>query len=186
MSIALSGCDRGPAPATNIVYREIGICKGFDTPSGAMKAASEEAFAVFKIEAVDNSKPAKNFVFDPSLLYVDQSNPQQKAGNVWNWNRRFVSLDSRFGQSLGAPIAAQTTVTPGAKTEINRFIFIPVGVNNPTGGPEAKQYVLDLVYDTGTSEKGEEKISEGVTFTKTGSADANWSVAEDCKSISFK
>jgi hypothetical protein len=185
LSIALSGCDGGPAAEANITYRQIGICKGFETPAGAMNAASEEGFAVFKIEAVDNTKPSKGFYFDPSLIFVDQSNPEQKAGNVWNWNRRFVSSDARFAKGLGAPVAVQTSVPSGKKAELNSFVFIPIGINNPTEGPADKQFALDLIYDTGSSEKGEEKISEGVAFTKTNSAD-KVSVVEDCKTISYK
>ncbi|WP_036260463.1 hypothetical protein [Methylocapsa aurea] len=185
LSISLSGCDRGPEPAANISFSQIGLCKGYDASSGPVTAGADEAFAIFKIQSVDNSKPAKGFFFDPALLYVDQSSPQQKAGNVWEWNRRFVTTDPRFAQALGVTAAGQVTVSKGEKAEINGFVVVPVGVNNPTGGPVDKQYAFDFVYDTGSSAKGEEKLSEGVVFTKLNSP-ATTSVVANCKALALK
>ena len=78
----LSGCDRGPGLAANISYREIGICKGFEAASGPVTSKAGEAHAVFKIETVDNTKSNKAFAFDPKLVYVDQSNPDQRGWEV--------------------------------------------------------------------------------------------------------
>src|ERR1700730_8607743 len=71
-SIALSGCDRG---AARISYHQVGICKGDNTAAGPVATRSDEAFAIFKIEAVDNTKPRESFDFDATHLYVDQSTP---------------------------------------------------------------------------------------------------------------
>ncbi|HEY4846820.1 MAG TPA: hypothetical protein VIH87_03255, partial [Methylocella sp.] len=81
-SIALPECAWGAA--ISISYHQVGICKGYDTAAGPVKARSDEAFAIFKIEAVDNTKPSGSFDFDPTHLYVDQSTPEQKAKRaVW-------------------------------------------------------------------------------------------------------
>jgi hypothetical protein len=91
-SIALP--DAAGSAAISISYHQVGICKGYDTAAGPVKARSDEAFAIFKIEAVDNAKPSENFDFDPTHLYVDQSTPEQKAKPaVWDKNRRFVYPD---------------------------------------------------------------------------------------------
>jgi hypothetical protein len=74
-SIALPDAARSAA----ISYHQVGISKSYDTPAGPVTARSDEAFAIFKIEAVDTTKPSGSFDFDPTHLYVDQSNPEQKA-----------------------------------------------------------------------------------------------------------
>jgi hypothetical protein len=149
-SIALSGCGRG---ATTISYRQAAICKAYDTAAGPVRARSDEAFAIFKIEAVDNTKPSESFDFDPTHLYVDQSTPEQKAKPaVWDRKRRFVYSDSRFAQNMGISSAVETTIPEDTKREINGFVVVPVGIKNPSGGPQADQYSFDLVYDTWSDE----------------------------------
>jgi hypothetical protein len=98
-SIALSGCGRSSSSSTNISYRQVGICKGYETPAGPITAAANEGFAVFKIESVDNTKYGSSFSLTPERLYVNQSTPAQAAGQVSNWNRRFVHRDPRFAHS---------------------------------------------------------------------------------------
>ena len=81
MTLALGGL-AAPAFAgetTAISYHQVGICKGYDTAAGPVTTRSDEAFAIFKIEAVDNTKPSGSFDFDPTHLYVDQSTPEQKG-----------------------------------------------------------------------------------------------------------
>jgi hypothetical protein len=65
-----------------------------------VRARSDEAFAIFKIETVDNPKPSESFDFDPTHLYVGQSTPEQKAKKaVWDRDRRFVFPDPRFARN---------------------------------------------------------------------------------------
>ena len=111
MALVLGGL-AAPAFAgetTAISYHLVGICKGYDTAAGRVTARSDEAFAIFKIEAVDNTKPSGSFDFDPTHLYVDQSTPEQKAKKaVWDKNRRFVYSDPRFAQNMGVSSGAIT------------------------------------------------------------------------------
>src|ERR1700720_3237701 len=87
-SIALP--DAARSAAISISYHQVGICKGYDTAAGPVTTRSDEAFAIFKIEAVDNTKPSGSFDFDPTHLYVDQSNPEKKAKKaLWGKNRLF-------------------------------------------------------------------------------------------------
>jgi hypothetical protein len=205
-SITLSGCGRG---ATTISYRQVGICKAYDATAGPVRARSDEAFAIFKIEAVDNTRPSERFDFDPTHLYVDQSTPEQKAKpTVWDRNRRFVYLDTRFAQNMGVSSAVETTIPEGTKREINGFAVVPLGINNPSGGPEANQYSFDLVYDTWSTDEHEangpggsffwifalgESLfggptlgSKSIALIKTNASEATWSVADNCKALSFK
>ncbi|QBR70136.1 hypothetical protein CU048_01280 [Beijerinckiaceae bacterium] len=184
VSIALAGCNRDEAPI-NISYRQVGICKVYETAAGPVAPRVDEGLAIFKIESLDNSKSGKSFTFDPGLLYIDQSTPEQKAKQVWEWNRRFVSTDKRFVQSTGITPSTMATVPGGGKVEANSFVVVPIGTNNPSGGPEAKQFALDLLYDAGSADKGENHVSEGVNFIKS-NATGNWQLAENCKEIALK
>jgi hypothetical protein len=104
MTLALGGL-AAPAFAgetTAISYHQVGICKGYDTAAGPVTARSDDAFASFKIEAVDNTKLSESFDFDPTHLYVDQSTPEQKAKTaVWDKNRRFVYSDPKIRAEHG-------------------------------------------------------------------------------------
>jgi hypothetical protein len=206
-SIALP--DAARSAAISISYHQVGICKGYDTAAGPVKARSDEAFAIFKIEAVDNTKPSGSFDFDPTHLYVDQSTPEQKAKRaVWDKNRRFLYRDQRFAQNMGVSSAVETTIPEGTKLEINGFAIVPLGINNPTGGPEASQYSFDLVYDTWSTDEheangpggsffwifalgdtlfgGRKLGSETIDLIKTTPTEKTWSVTDNCKALSFK
>lgn len=204
-SIALPDAARSAA----ISYHQVGICKGYDTAAGPVKARSDEAFAVFKIEAVDNTKTSGSFDFDPTHLYVDQSTPEQKAKKaVWDKNRRFVYPDPRFARNMGVSSAVETTIPEGTKLEINGIAIVPLGINNPSAGLEANQYSFDLVYDTwstaehenngpggsffwifamGESLFGGKKLgSKTIDLIKTNPTETTWSVTDNCKALSFK
>lgn len=206
-SIALP--DAARSAAISISYHQVGICKGYDTAAGLVKARSDEAFAIFKIEAVDNTKPSENFDFDPTHLYVDQSTPEQKAKPaVWDKNRRFVYPDQRFAQNMGISSAVETTIPEGTKHEINGFAVVPLGINNPARGPEANQYSFDLVYDTWSTDEheangpggsffwifalgdtlfgGQKLGSKTIDLIKTNPSETTWSVTDNCKALSFK
>ena len=80
-AIALSGCGaRSPANPTTISYSQVGVCKIWNTPAGTVeKAKSDEGFAVFKIETIDNTKPSNSFNLDPELFYVDQTKGRNES-----------------------------------------------------------------------------------------------------------
>jgi hypothetical protein len=194
---------------TAIFYHQVGICKGYDTAAGPVTGRSDEAFAVFKIEAVDNTKPSGSFDFDPTHLYVDQSNPEQKAKTaVWDKNRRFAYSDPRFARNMGVSSVVETTIPEGTKLEINGIVVVPLGINNPSGGPEANRYSFDLVYDTWSTDEhenngpggsffwvfalgeslfgGKNLASKANDLVKTNLSETTWSVTDNCKALSFK
>jgi hypothetical protein len=211
MALVLGGL-AAPAFAgetTAISYHQVGICKGYDTAAGRVTARSDEAFAIFKIEAVDNTKPSGSFDFDPTHLYVDQSTPEQKAKKaVWDRNRRFVYSDPRFARNMGVSSAVETTIPERTKLEINGIAVVPLGINNPSGGPEANQHSFDLVYDTWSTDEheangpggsffwifalgeslfgGPKLGSKNIDLIKTNPSEARWSVTDNCKALSFK
>ena len=204
-SIALPDAARSAA----ISYHQVGICKSYDTPAGPVTARSDEAFAIFKIEAVDTTKPSESFDFDPTHLYVDQSNPEQKAKKaVWDRNRRFVYSDPRFAQNMGVSSAVETAIPEGTKLEINGFAVVPLGIKNPIGGQKATQYSFYLVYDTRSTDEheangpggsffwifalgeslfgGPKLGSKTIDLIKTNPSETTWSVTDNCKALSFK
>jgi hypothetical protein len=186
-SIALSGCGKTSGTPTTISYHLVGLCKSYDTPTGAATVQNNEAFAIFKIESIDNTKNNTLFNLDPERFYLDQSNAQQRAKSVYDWNRRFINRDPRFPKAFNVKNLVATAVPAGEKLDAESFILIPVGTNNPTGGPEADQFKFDLVYDTGTAERGNiQSVSEGILFARTSPPDTKYSVVENCKELPIK
>jgi hypothetical protein len=192
-AVALSGCGRSPSAPTTVTYHQIGICRSYETPNGTEQAKTDEGFAIFKIDSVDNTKYNDLFNFDPGRLYVNQSSAQQMAGNVYehgsvySWNRRFVNKDPRFGKAMGVKYVAEATIAKGEKLDDTGFAVIPLATNNPTGGPEAEKLNFKLDYDTGTNERGSvQSVNEGMLLVKTNPPDTKYSVAENCKELSLK
>ena len=133
--------------------------------------------------------PDKAFAFDPKLVFIDQSTPQQHAKQLWEWDRRFASTDSRFPKSLGISLAPESTIPAGGKLDVNSFVVIPLGINNPSGGPEENSLAFGLVYDSGNSENtasGQIRISEGIVFDRTNADDTKATVVENCKELALK
>ncbi len=186
-SIALSGCGKSANPTT-IAYKQVGICKSYVTEAGTEeKAKTDEAFAVFKLETIDNTKNGSGFYFDPQRLYVNQSDPETLKKNVYSWVRRFVNPDPRIGKALATKYVTQTDVAKGEKLDDAGFFLIPLATNNPTGGPEADKYNFKVVYDTGTGDRGNiESVSEGILIQKTNPPDATYSIIENCKELPLK
>jgi hypothetical protein len=184
-SIALSGCGRGGATPTTISYHEVGICRSYDMPTGTAQAKADEGYAIFKIEAIDNTKNGSLFDLAPARFYVDQSNAEQRAKNVYSWNRHFVNPDPRFTQAMGVKGLQSATIPAGQKLDADSFIIVSIDTNNPTGGPEANQYNLELAYDTGTSEN-QQSVSKGILLTKTNTPDTKYAAVESCKELALK
>ena len=183
-AIALSGCGRSASTPTTITYHQVGVCKTYETPSGAQQAKNNEGFAIFKIESVDNTKYNNLFKFDPGRFYVDQTTVDGKSKGIYGWDRRFVNKDPRFGKAMGVKYVAEAEIQAGQKLEDAGFALIPLATNNPTGIPEADQYNFQLVYDTGSDDRGNMvSASEGIIFVRTNPTDTKWSVVEDCKEL---
>lgn len=182
-SIALSGCGgRSASNPTTISYRQIGVCKSYDVPTGTEKAKPDEGFAVFKIEAIDNSKISSSFTFDPEHLYVDQTKPEDKNRSLSFQTRRFVNPNPRFSQSMGVKGLEETVVPANQKVDVNSFVVVPLATNNPAAGQDP--YAFDLIYDTSTTEK---QWGTGEVVTKNANPpDTKYPVVETCKELALK
>jgi hypothetical protein len=154
-------------------------------PTGIARAHTDEGFAIFKIESIDNTENGYIFNFYPGRLYVDQSNAEQKKKAVDYWNRRFVDADPRFARSMEVRGVQSGSIPAGQKLGADGFILVSIGTDNPAGGPEADQYNLELAYDTGTSEY-QKSVNEGMRLIKTNPADAKYPVVESCKELALK
>jgi hypothetical protein len=180
-AIALSGCGQRSADnPTKISYSEVGICKSYAT----VTAKPNEGFAIFKIETIDNAKQNSPFNLDPERFYVDQTTAGKKEKSLSFQDRRFMDADPRFAQAMGVPGLARAAFPANKKADVNSFVVVPLGLNNPSGGPEAKQYSFDLVYDTTDPEH--QTGSKDVVTTKTNPDDAKYTVIENCKELALK
>ncbi len=185
-SIALSGCGgRSAANPTTISYSEVGICTSYATQTGnERKAKPNEGFAVFKIQTIDNAKQNSSFNIDPERFFVDQTPAEMKQKNISFQTRHFMDADPKFVQTMGVKGLARASFPANQKTEVNSFVIVPLGLNNPSGGPEANQYSFDLEYDTTTSEQ--QTGSKDVVLTRTNPTDTKYSVVENCKELALK
>jgi hypothetical protein len=180
-SIALSGCgQRSAKNPTKISYSEVGICRSYATET----AKPDEGYAVFKIETIDNANQNSPFNLDPERIYVDQTTAEKKEKSLSFQNRRFMSPDPRFAQAMGVPGLARTAFPANKKTDVNSFVVVPLGLNNPDGGPEAARYSFELIYDTTDPEH--QTGSNDVVATKTNPADTKYTVTENCKELALK
>ena len=180
--IALSGCgQRSASNPTTISYSEVGICKTYTTVAGTEeKAKSNEAFAVFKIESIDNTKPSSAFTFDPARFYVDQSTAEQRTKNLSFQKRRFMNPDPRFAKAMGMAAPELVSLKGGEKREVNGIIIVPVSTDL---GPEVDSF--DLVYDSTTAHE-QTQSSEGVVIAKTNPTGTKYTTVESCKELAMK
>ncbi len=185
-SIALSGCGKRSATnPTKISYSQVGVCKSYAAvPGNEQKAKPNEGFVIFKIETVDNSKQSDTFHLDPERLMVDQTTPEFQQKDISRRSRRFIDADPRFVQAMGVKGLARSTFPANQKTDVNSFVIVPLPLDVGLGGPNAKQYSFDLVYDTTTTEV---QVSSGeVVTTKTNADVTSYPVVENCKELNYK
>jgi hypothetical protein len=184
-AIALSGCgQRSASNPTAISYRQIGVCKTWTSPAGTEeKAHSDEIYAIFKIESVDNTKPSNNFTFDPQRFYVNQSTAEQMTKNLSYQNRRFIEGGPRFAQAMGVKAPGEmTNVKGGEKLDVNAYVIAAVSPNLPADKPPVGNS-FDLTYDMTTAHE-QSQTSEGIVMAKT-NAGAAVPVVESCKELAY-
>jgi hypothetical protein len=185
-AIALSGCgQRSAANPTKISYSQVGVCKSYATLTGdEQKVKPSEGFVVFKIETIDNAKQNSPFHLDPERLMVDQTTAEFQQKDISRRSRRFINADPRFVQAMGVKGLARATFPANEKTDVNSFVIVPLRLDMGLGGPNAKQYSFDLVYDTTTTEV--QVPSNEVVTTKTNAAVAEYPMIENCKELAYK
>src|ERR1700730_4374010 len=108
-------------------------------------------------------------------------NPPQES----NFQRLgIIDADPRFAQAMGVKGLARAAFPANEKTDVNSFVIVPLPLNIWLGGPNAKPYSFDLVYDTTTTEV--QVGSKDVVTTKTNAAVAKYPVVENCKELALK
>jgi hypothetical protein len=185
-SIALSGCGRRSASnPTSISYSQVGVCKSYATLTGnEEKAKPNEGFVIFKIETIDNAKQSDTFHLNPERLMVDQTPAEFQQKDISRRTRRFINPDPRFAQAMGAKPLARATFPGNQKVDVNSFVIVPLPLDTGLGGPNAKQYSFDLLYDTTTTEV--QIGSNDIVTTKTNADVAKYAVVENCKELALK
>jgi hypothetical protein len=185
-SIALAGCGkRSAVNPTMISYSQVGVCKSYATLTGNEETAKpDEGFVIFKIETIDNAKQSDTFFLDPERFMVDQTTAEFQQKDISRRTRRFIDADPRFAQAMGVKGLARTAFPANEKTDVNSFVIVPLNLATGLGGPNAKQYSFDLVYDTTTTEV--QTGSKDVVTTKTNADVAKYAVVEKCKELSYK
>lgn len=180
-SIALSGC--GKRSATNptmISYSQVGVCNSY----AEEKAKPNEGFVIFKIETIDNAKQSDPFYLDPERLMIDQTTAEFQQKDISRRSRRFIDVDPRFAQAMGVKGLARAAFPANEKTDVNSFVIVPLRLDVGLGGPNAKQYSFDLLYDTTTTEV--QVGTNDVVTTKTNAAVDKFSVIDNCKELDYK
>jgi hypothetical protein len=184
-SIALSGCNGSSSTPTTFTYHQIGICKSYEIDTGKKDSMSNEGFAVFKIDSIDNTNNGYGFYFDPVRFYVNQSKPEDK-GNIYRQDRRFMLPDQRIGKALGVKYVDKVDVAKGEKVDDVGFVLIPLGTNNPSNGPDTDKYNFNMTYDTGTGDRGTfDSVAEGIKIVKTNPTDGQ-TIVDSCKDLALK
>lgn len=176
---ALAGCyipGISPVGTATISYSQVGACNG----DAAAPARPNQAYVIFKVEDVDNSKGNVDFLFLPTRLYVDQSSEKEKATWIGGWKRQFVSEETKFLKDLGGAAAATKAVPHNGKTAFNSFVFVAVGTVNSNGSAEANQTPYTLAYD---SEPVQGETNPAVTLNKTNATQKTWPATESCQDI---
>jgi hypothetical protein len=79
---------------------------------------------------------------------------------------------------------ARAAFPANEKTDVNSFVIVPLPLTTGLGGPNAKQYSFDLLYDTTTTEV--QTGSKDIVTTKTNADVAKYAVVENCKELAFK
>ncbi len=87
------------------------------------------------------------------------------------------------------PWPPNSMIPAGGKLDVNGYLVIPLGINNPSGGPEENKFAFQLLHDSGTSENtasGQIRVSEGILFDRTNTDETKWTVVENCKELPLK
>ena len=162
-SLLLAAC--GPPPAL-IKYTQRGACNGFTHAGGTTNAGPNQAYVVFQVTEISNTKPnAKDFHFDPERLYVLL--PQD-----WYF------VDSDIQVSSLNPFALQGRVVKAGTVEtFNGAAIAVVPTANTDGAAEASQKKYVLKYST--------TGDPGADTEDTDPGRTSWPYTPNCTQVTF-
>lgn len=180
-SLLLTGCPPKPGggplieDAATIVFDQVGACNGYQQTSGppgsgpvnVVSAGANQAYVVFRVVEIDNTKSSKDFNFDPARLYVSGSNP-----------RAYVKPTLSFAQDLGVFTAVPMLIPKGKKVGINGLAVAVVPTGAVNGASEANSISYMLLYDPAPGDPG---IFPG----KRNHSQTSWPQTDDCRAIQY-
>lgn len=177
----LPGCEPGPSGSTVAIhYSQVGACNGYQSGSGVSAKRANQAFVVFKIEALDGTKSGVEFGFVPSRLFVDLDPHKETWGSSLGAGRYFVASDRRFTDPIGAPPIKPLKAPARATTEVDRLAFIAVPTADANGMTEASKTSYHLSYDADTGKESGGTQDPHIVFVKTNDTQTSWATADDC------
>jgi hypothetical protein len=166
-----------------ITYHQTGACNGYqDTvfcPEGGcfISAGPHEAFVVFGIESIDNTKGTVAFKFDPTRLFVKQTIMKKTVD-------QFAGGDTEFNGNILGPFGAVAT-TVKAKEDLNPVHFavsaqtevaVHTSTTNGAVGANETSYLLHYKAQSG---------DPAITLVKSNKSDTSFPETEDCKTIAL-
>ena len=164
----VSGCGQ---PAKNDVvtinYEQVGACNGFENGSGVTSAGPRAAFVIFRISnIVNNASAARNFDFDPNLLFINGSSPREFASTTLN----LAKLN---------PFAVQARfVAKGTTETLNGAAVVTASTVAVDGASEANKSSYMLAYETPAG-------GQGVALAKKDPARTSWPSTPDCTDVIY-
>lgn len=199
----LSGCSGSVTAPATIEYSQIGLCNSYATAGGARTAKENEAYVVYKIGAVDNTKRGDSFNFFPYRLYVDRVTARQQSEwkvdrtsrrTTWgtpDWlgqanTRRFVTNDTVFAKSMGVRAAMPVIVPASARIEINGYSIVTVAFFDENEKAEADQTPFKLAYDSNPGDGESIPADPEVIMRRTDEGRASWPHPERCKDLTLE
>jgi hypothetical protein len=194
LAALLSGCTDNSTPVS-IDYRQIGFCDTYTTAGGVRAAKPNEAYVVYKIEAVDNAKRNTDFNFVPARLYVDpgewgtEKTPwKSKPGDAQDWfyqrdRRRYVFNDTGFTQAVGVHALTPEVISPAVRQETAGFAIVDVPA--PGQGRSLEQISFKLSYDS--QERNGESIPADppIILNSTNGGQAAWPHPASCQELTL-
>lgn len=173
----MTGCppEGGPAisDTVTITYEQVGACNGYrrttnvggSGPQQTVSAGGSQAFLIFKIVSIDNSKSGRDFNFDPNRLYVVGTSPQA-----------FMDSNLSLARDIGPLAATGRTIPKGQIVGLNGNTVTVISTSAVNGASEANKTSYMLGYGTTAGDPG-------VLFSKRNPTQTQWPNTEDCTLI---
>ncbi len=197
----LSGCTAGSGEPAVIDYHQVGLCDTFTTPGGVRPAKPNEAYVVYEIGTIDNTKRKADFNFFPGRLYVDRISAKQLA--EWKTNvpsslskpigtpdwlgprnsRRFLANDAAFAKSMGARAAPPMTVPHATKMANDGYSIAVVSLPDEGEGFRADQTFYKLAYDRQEGDGEMIPADPPIVLNNTNPSQSAWPHSHDCREL---
>jgi hypothetical protein len=161
--VLVQGCAHD---AVTIHYEQIGACNGIATGPGATSAGPNAAYAILRINSIDNKESsARDFNFDPNLLFVNLT------------PRAYTSAHLNLVQ-LNPFYAVSATIKAGNSLSMNGAVVAVVQTSATDGASEASKTSYFLSYDSPSA-------TQPIILDKVNSSQTTWPYIPDCSLITY-